>query len=281
MKLVRVGNKGQERPAVVDSQGVVRCIASFTADINGDFLAGASLNALKKTDLSTLPVIDNVQRYAEPVKGVGKFICVGLNYADHAAESGKEVPPEPVLFTKATSSITGPNDNVVIPRNSTKTDWEVELAFVIGKHAKYVSEADAMTYVAGFTIVNDLSEREFQLEKAGQWCKGKGCDTFGPFGPYLVTPDELGDFNNLDMWLDVNGERMQTGNSRTMVYKIPFLVHYISQFMSLQPGDIISTGTPPGVGMGFRPPRYLKAGDVMHLGIQGLGEQTQQVVADS
>lgn len=281
MRLVRVGKKGQERPGVVGADGEIRDISSFTSEVDGAFLVSEAFKALQAADLSSLPVLEPVERYAEPVAGVGKFICVGLNYADHAEESGMDVPPEPVLFMKATSAITGPNDNVVIPRGSTKSDWEVELGVVIGKHAKYVSEADAMDYVAGFTVVNDLSEREFQLEKAGQWMKGKGCDTFGPFGPHLVTPDEVGDFDNLGMWLEVNGERVQNGSTRTMVYKVPFLVHYISQYMSLQPGDIISTGTPPGVGLGFNPPRYLKAGDSMRLGIEGLGEQTQQVVSES
>jgi 2-keto-4-pentenoate hydratase/2-oxohepta-3-ene-1,7-dioic acid hydratase in catechol pathway len=212
------------------------------------------------------------------VAQVGKFICVGLNYADHAAESGMPVPPEPVLFMKATSAICGPFDDVEMPRGSEKSDWEVELGVIIGKPARYVAEADAMDHVAGFCVINDLSERRFQLEQHGQWCKGKGCDTFGPFGPYLVTPDEAGDVDNLGIWLELNGERVQDGNTKTMVYKVPFLVHYISQFMSLQPGDIISTGTPPGVGLGMTPPRYLKEGDVMRLGIDGLGEQQQRTV---
>jgi 2,4-didehydro-3-deoxy-L-rhamnonate hydrolase len=219
-------------------------------------------------------------RIAEPVARVGKFLCVGLNYADHARESGAQVPPEPVLFMKATSAISGPFDRVVLPHDSKKADWEVELGVVIGRTAKYVSERDAMNHVAGFCVVNDLSEREFQLERHGQWVKGKSCDTFGPFGPYLVTPDEAGDFNSLGIWLELNGRRMQDGTTGTMVYKVPFLVHYISRFMSLQPGDIISTGTPPGVGLGMKPPQYLKAGDVMRLGIDNLGEQQQTVVAE-
>lgn len=280
MKLVRYGNKGTEKPGVLDENGQVRDISSLTAEIDGAFLASGGMQKIAALDLTTLPLVSEPGRFAEPVKGVGKFICVGLNYADHAKESGAEVPSEPVLFAKATSAIMGPNDNVVLPRNSTKSDWEVELGVIIGKEAKYVSEADALDYVAGLCVVNDLSEREFQLEKQGQWMKGKGCDTFGPFGPYLVTLDEVGDFNNLHMWLELNGKRMQDGNTQTMVYKIPFLVHYISQFMSLQPGDIISTGTPPGVGLGMTPPLYLKAGDTMKLGIQGLGEQFQTVVAD-
>lgn len=280
MKLLRYGTQGQERPAILDSEGNIRDISSITADISGDFLASSQFDQLKTSDLAQFPIVDSPERIAEPVKGVGKFICVGLNYADHAEESGMAVPPEPVIFMKATSSIMGPNDNVVLPRNSTKSDWEVELGVIIGKHAKYVSEENALDYVAGLCVVNDLSEREFQLEKQGQWSKGKGCDTFGPFGPYLVTLDDVEDFNQLDLWLELNGERVQDGNTKTMVYKIPHLIHYISQFMSLQPGDIISTGTPPGVGLGMTPPVYLKAGDKMRLGISGLGEQQQEVVAE-
>lgn len=280
MKLVRYGDKGAERPGILDADGKIRDISSLTPDIDGKFLTGEKLLALKKLDPGSLPIVNQPGRIAEPVASVGKFICVGLNYADHARESGAEVPPEPVLFMKATSAISGPYDNVLLPRNSKKSDWEVELGVVIGKEARYVDERNAMDYVAGFCVVNDLSEREFQLERHGQWVKGKGCDTFGPFGPYLVTPDEAGDFNNLSLWLELNGERMQDGNTKTMVYKVPFLVHYISQFMSLQPGDVISTGTPPGVGLGMKPPRYLKAGDVMRLGIDGLGEQQQTVVAE-
>lgn len=281
MKLVRYGNKGDERPGLVDPNGDIRDLASITPDITGAFLASDGFRQLRNADPSQFPLVHAPGRFGEPVKGVGKFICVGLNYADHAKETGATVPLEPVLFMKASSAINGPNDPVVLPRNSTKTDWEVELGVVIGRAAKYVSEADALDYVAGLCVINDLSEREFQLEKYGQWMKGKGCDTFGPFGPYLVSLDEVGDFNNLSLWLDVNDQRMQNGNTRTMVYKIPFLVHYISQFMSLQPGDIISTGTPPGVGLGMQPPQYLKPGDVMRLGIQGLGEQRQQVVAEA
>ncbi|HEX7028415.1 MAG TPA: fumarylacetoacetate hydrolase family protein [Gammaproteobacteria bacterium] len=280
MKLVRYGNKGAERPGVLDADNNIRDISSLTPDIDGAFLSGDRFPALKNLDVTSLPAVKQPQRIAEPVANVGKFICVGLNYADHARESGAAVPPEPVLFMKATSAISGPYDNVLLPRNSTKSDWEVELGVIIGKQARYVDEREAMDYVAGFCVVNDLSEREFQLERHGQWVKGKGCDTFGPFGPYLVTPDEVGDFNNLNLWLELNGKRMQDGNTQTMVYKVPFLVHYISQFMSLQPGDIISTGTPPGVGLGMNPPQYLKAGDVMRLGIDGLGEQKQTVVAE-
>jgi 2,4-didehydro-3-deoxy-L-rhamnonate hydrolase len=280
MKLLRYGDKGRERPGMLDGDGKVRDISSITQDIDGAFLAGEKFAALKSTDPSTLPLVKEPGRIAEPVARVGKFLCVGLNYADHARESGAQVPPEPVLFMKATSAISGPFDRVVLPHDSKKADWEVELGVVIGRTAKYVSERDAMNHVAGFCVVNDLSEREFQLERHGQWVKGKSCDTFGPFGPYLVTPDEAGDFNSLGIWLELNGRRMQDGTTGTMVYKVPFLVHYISRFMSLQPGDIISTGTPPGVGLGMKPPQYLKAGDVMRLGIDNLGEQQQTVVAE-
>lgn len=280
MKLLRYGNKGAERPGILDAENNIRDLSSVTPDIDGGFLASDKYAVLKDLDIASLPVVKQPKRIAEPVANVGKFICVGLNYADHARESGAEVPPEPVLFMKATSAISGPYDNVLLPRNSTKSDWEVELGVIIGKEARYVDERDAMDYVAGFCVVNDLSEREFQLERCGQWVKGKGCDTFGPFGPYLVTPDEAGDFSNLNLWLELNGERMQNGNTNTMVYKVPFLVHYISCFMSLQPGDIISTGTPPGVGLGMKPPKYLKAGDVMRLGIDGLGEQQQTVISE-
>lgn len=280
MKLLRYGDKGRERPGILDGDGKVRDISSITPDIDGAFLASEKFAALKKTNPSSLALVKEPGRIAEPVARIGKFICVGLNYADHAKESGAQVPPEPVLFMKATSAVSGPFDKVVLPRDSKKSDWEVELGVVIGKTAKYVAERDAMNHVAGFCVVNDLSEREFQLERHGQWVKGKSCDTFGPFGPYLVTPDEAGDFNNLGIWLELNGKRVQNGSTGTMVYKVPFLVHYISQFMSLQPGDVISTGTPPGVGLGMKPPQYLKAGDIMRLGIDGLGEQQQTVVAE-
>lgn len=280
MKLLRYGNKGAERPGILDAENNIRDLSAVTPDIDGRFLASDEYAALKNLDIASLPVVKQPRRIAEPVANVGKFICVGLNYADHARESGAEVPPEPVLFMKATSAISGPNDNVLLPRNSTKSDWEVELGVIIGRQARYVDEREAMDYVAGFCVVNDLSEREYQLERHGQWVKGKGCDTFGPFGPYLVTPDEAGDFNNLNLWLELNGRRMQNGNTSTMVYKVPFLIHYISGFMSLQPGDIISTGTPPGVGLGMKPPKYLKAGDVMRLGIDGLGEQQQTVISE-
>jgi len=277
MKLMRVGKVNQEIPAILDNDGVIRDLSEHVFDIDGNTFNNGDIEKIASLDLSTLPVIDAKTRIGQPISKVGKFICVGLNYADHAAESGMDVPSEPVLFMKATSSIMGPNDTVVMPPKSTKSDWEVELGVVIGKEAKYVSEEDALDYIAGYCVINDLSEREFQLEKEGQWCKGKGCDTFGPIGPYLVTTDEISDSNELDIWLEVNGKRVQNGNTRTMVYKVPFLISYISQFMSLQPGDIISTGTPPGVGLGFTPPKYLKEGDVMKLGISGLGEQQQLV----
>ena len=277
MKLMRVGKPGKEVPAILDSQGIIRDLSAHVSDIDGNLFADDSVKRIASIDLSSLPSIDKNVRIGPAISKVGKFICVGLNYADHAAESGMDVPSEPVLFMKATSSIIGPNDTVELPPTSKKSDWEVELGVVIGKETKYVSEKDALAHIAGYCVINDLSEREFQIEKEGQWCKGKGCDTFGPIGPYLVTPDEVPDSNELDLWLDVNGERLQNGNTRTMVYKVPFLISYISQFMSLQPGDIISTGTPPGVGLGFTPPKYLKEGDVMHLGISGLGEQKQVV----
>jgi 2,4-diketo-3-deoxy-L-fuconate hydrolase len=276
MKLVRFGAPGQEKPGLIDKDGNLRDLSEIISDIDSKLL-GSELAQLKTIDEASLPLIEGEQRFAKPVASVGKCICVGLNYADHAAESGMKVPIEPVLFAKATSSLQGAYDDVVLPPGSEKSDWEVELAVVIGKEARYVSEEDAMDHVAGLCVMNDLSERAFQLEKEGQWMKGKGCDTFGPLGPYLVTTDEVGDGNNRKIWLEVNGKRVQDGNTNTMVYKVPFLVSYISQFMSLQPGDIISTGTPPGVGLGFKPPIYLKEGDVMRLGIEGLGEQQQTV----
>lgn len=278
MKLLRFGEKGQESPGILDGQGNIRDLSGIVSDFNAEFLASGGLEKLTDVNVDALPLVEGAPRMAEPVANAGKMICVGLNYSDHAKESGMEVPPEPVIFFKATSSIIGPNDQVELPPKSEKSDWEVELAVVIGKEAKYVSEADALDYVAGYSVVNDLSEREYQIERHGQWCKGKGCDTFGPIGPYLVTPDEVPDPHNLDIWLELNGKRMQDGNTRTMVYKIAYIVSYLSQFMSLQPGDIISTGTPPGVGLGMNPPLYLKEGDVMRLGIEGLGVQEQKVV---
>jgi 2-keto-4-pentenoate hydratase/2-oxohepta-3-ene-1,7-dioic acid hydratase in catechol pathway len=239
------------------------------------------LTALAAIDPASLPQVESSVRIAEPVANVGKFICIGLNYSDHAAEAGMPAPSEPIIFTKATSAIIGPNDTVLLPPNSTKSDWEVELGVVIGKEARYVALENAMDHVAGLVVVNDLSEREYQLERGGQWDKGKGCDTFGPFGPWLVTLDEIEDVGDLGLWLDVNGKRMQTGNTKSLIFDVPYLVHYVSQFMSLQPGDIISTGTPPGVGMGMKPPVFLKEGDVITLGIDGLGEQRQEVRATS
>lgn len=280
MKLLRYGPVGQEKPGLLDHQGVIRDLSGIVDDIAGAVLSEASLQRLAKLDHGTLPKVAGQPRIGPCVGRVGKFICIGLNYADHAAESGAQVPPEPVVFMKATSAIIGPNDAVEIPRKSLKTDWEVELGVIIGTPAKYVSEAEAMSHVAGYCVINDVSEREFQLERAGTWDKGKGCDTFGPIGPWLVTRDEIANPNDLDMWLSVDGKKYQNGNTRTMVYQVPFLVSYLSQFMSLQPGDVISTGTPPGVGMGQKPsPVYLKPGQEMHLGIAGLGEQRQRTIA--
>lgn len=279
MKLMRVGQPGQEKPAILDAEGKVRDLSAHVKDIGGDAISPEGLKKIAAIDVGTLPVL-NEERIGACVAGTGKFICIGLNFSDHAAETGATVPPEPVIFMKATSAIVGPNDNVVIPRGSEKTDWEVELGVVIGKTAKYVSEADALDYVAGYCVSHDVSERAFQTERAGQWTKGKSCDTFGPIGPWLVTKDEITDPQNLGMWLKVNGQTMQDGSSKTMVYGVAHVVSYLSQFMSLHPGDVISTGTPPGVGMGLKPPRYLKAGDVVELGIEGLGSQKQTFVAD-
>ena len=280
MKLLRVGNKGAEKPAILHTDGTYRDLGSVVPDITGATIGTDGLARIKAADASKLPVLAAGSRIGPCVGGVGKFICVGLNYADHAAESGMQVPPEPVLFMKATSAIIGPNDQVVIPRNSTKADWEVELGVIIGKEARYVDEKDSLDYVAGYCVVNDLSERAFQKERAGQWVKGKSADTFGPIGPWLVTRDEIADPQNLKMFLEVNGHRYQNGSTKTMVYGVRTLVSYISQFMSLQPGDIISTGTPPGVGEGVKPTSvFLHGGETMHLGIEGLGEQTQKTVA--
>ena len=276
MKLMRYGAKGAEKPALLDATGVVRDLSGVLTDITAATLTPHALNRLRELDASKLPAVANPGRIALPWTGCSKFIAVGLNYADHAAESNLPVPPEPVLFMKATSAICGPNDDVIIPRNSVKTDWEVELGVVIGKGGVYIDEADALDHVAGYCVINDISERAFQIERAGQWVKGKSADTFGPTGPWLVTADEVPDPQNLRMWLEVDGQKCQDGSTRTMVYGVRHLVHYISQFMSLQPGDIISTGTPPGVGMGRKPePVYLKPGQVMTLGIEGLGEQRQ------
>lgn len=278
MKLLRYGERGSERPGLLDANGGLRDLSGTIADVAGDALSPDSLAQLGALDHSTLPLVEGNPRIGPCVGSVGKFICIGLNFADHAAESGLDVPPEPVIFGKWTSAICGPNDDVMIPRGSQKTDWEVELGVVIGTEARYVDEADAMAYVAGFCLINDVSEREFQIERAGTWDKGKGSDTFGPLGPWLVTQDEVGDYDNLAMWCEVDGHRYQDGSTATMVYKVPHLVSYCSQFMSLQPGDVISTGTPPGVGMGQKPPVYLKGGEVMRLGIDKLGTQTQNVV---
>ncbi|MEG1051287.1 MAG: fumarylacetoacetate hydrolase family protein [Janthinobacterium sp.] len=280
MKLMRYGPKGAEKPGLIDAHGAVRDLSGVLSDITGATLGKDGLATLAAVDIDSLPVVANPGRIAPPWKGVGKFLCVGLNYADHAAESGMAVPAEPVLFMKATSAIIGANDAVVMPQDSKKSDWEVELGVVIGTTARYVSEADALSHVAGYCVVNDLSEREYQLERGGQWDKGKGCDTFGPIGPWLVTADEVADPQNLGLWLEVNGKRVQDGNTRTMVFGVANLVSYISRFMTLYPGDIISTGTPPGVGMGQKPSAvYLQPGDTMRLGIDGLGEQRQTVHA--
>ena len=278
MKLVRYGNPGREKPGLIDAEGKLRVLSAVVPDLGPAQLGAAALARIRKANPAKLPLVRGKPRMGCPVNGVGKFVAIGLNYADHAAESGVPIPAEPVVFMKATSCIQGPNDPVMLPKNSVKTDWEVELGIVIGTRARYVSKKDALSYVAGFTLVNDVSEREYQLERGPQWDKGKGCDTFGPIGPWLVTPDEIENVQRLDMWLDVNGQRMQTGNTRTMIFNCATLVSYVSQFMTLLPGDVITTGTPPGVGLGMKPPKYLKKGDVMTLGIQGLGEQRQEVV---
>ena len=282
MKLLRVGAKGAEKPAILAKDGSVRDLSGVITDIAGDVLTPEGLAKIAATDIEQLPALDAAQRIGPCVGNVGKFICIGLNYADHAAETGSPIPKEPIIFMKATSAIVGPNDDVIIPKNSTKPDWEVELGVVIGKEARYVDEANAMEHVAGYCLVNDVSEREFQLERGGTWDKGKGSDTFGPIGPWLVTKDEVADPQNLNMWLEIDGKRFQNGSTKTMVFGVAHLVSYVSQFMSLQPGDIISTGTPPGVGMGIKPnPVWLKPGNVMRLGIEGLGEQQQNVKAYS
>jgi 2-keto-4-pentenoate hydratase/2-oxohepta-3-ene-1,7-dioic acid hydratase in catechol pathway len=281
MKLIRYGLSGQENPGIIDSNGDIRDLRGEITDISGETLLPSSLDRLRKVDIGSLPRVTGNPRIGACVGRVGKFICIGLNYSDHAAEAGMKVPAEPVIFMKATSAVCGPNDDVVIPRGSQKTDWEVELGVVIGAPAKYVSPENALSHVAGYCVINDVSERAFQLEGTGQWTKGKSADTFGPIGPWLVTADEVADPQNLDMWLEVNGRRFQSGNTRTMVFGVAHLISYLSQYMSLQPGDIISTGTPPGVGMGQRPPIYLSAGESIVLGIQGLGVQRQTVVADN
>ena len=279
MKLLRYGPKGKEKPGLLDAGGAIRDLSGLVDDIAGATLLPEALAKLAGTDPASLPEVAGKPRLGPCVGRVGKFVCVGLNYADHAAESGLEVPPEPVLFMKATSAICGPDDDVILPKGSQKADWEVELGIVIGREARYVDEARAMDHVAGYCVINDVSERGFQIERSGQWVKGKSADTFGPLGPWLVTRDEVADPQKLKMFLDVDGHRYQKGSTETMVYGVAHLVHYISQFMSLQPGDVISTGTPPGVGMGQKPPVYLRPGQTMHLGIEGLGEQRQRTVA--
>ena len=281
MKLLRYGERGQEQPGLLDGDGNIRDLSGVVGGITPGFLQSKNFAWLKSAEISGLPLVPGEPRLAEPVANIGKIICVGLNYRDHAEESGMAVPQEPILFMKPTTAIIGPNDNVVMPHNASEVDWEVELGVVIGKTAKYVPEEQALDYIAGLTVINDISERAFQLKRGGQWVKGKGCDTFCPIGPYLVTLDEIDDIDDLSMWLDINDERMQRGNTRTMIFAIPYLVHYISQFMRLEPGDIISTGTPPGVGFGMTPPRFLQVGDIVTLCIDGLGCQRQQVVAES
>lgn len=280
MKLLRHGPAGAERPGLLHTDGTIRDLTGLVPDIGGRVISDQGIAMLRALDAGSLPVVDPATRLGPCVAGTGKVICIGLNYSDHAAETGATVPPEPIIFMKATSAIVGPNDPIVIPRTSVKTDWEVELAVIIGKTAKYVSEAEAMDHVAGYAVANDVSERAFQAERAGQWTKGKSCDNFGQIGPWLVTRDEVPDPQNLAMWLTVNGVTRQNGSTRTMVYGVAFLVSYLSQFMSLHPGDVISTGTPPGVGLGMKPPQFLKAGDVVELGIEGLGRQRQDVIAD-
>ncbi|WP_353171689.1 fumarylacetoacetate hydrolase family protein [Acinetobacter rudis] len=278
MKLLRYGEKGQEKPAILDIDGKIRDLSNIVKDINGHTLE-TELDKIAALDLQQLPVVDADVRIGACVGDIGKFICIGLNYADHAAESGADIPSEPVVFAKWTSAVVGPNDDIEIPRGSEKTDWEVELGVVIGKSGRYIERSDAMNYVAGYCVVNDISERQFQLEGTGTWDKGKGCDTFGPIGPWLVTRDEIADPGQLHLWLDVDGQRYQDGHSSTMIFDVATIISYLSQFMSLQAGDIISTGTPPGVGLGQNPPVYLRSGQLMHLGIDGLGEQKQRVIA--
>ena len=279
MKLLRYGPAGHEKPAIMDSDGKIRDLSSHVSDIDGTSLGDAELKKIAALDLAGLPEVSASERLGPCVGSVGKLVCIGLNYSDHAEESGLDVPPEPVVFFKATSSICGANDSIEVPRESTALDWEVELAIVIGKDGKYIEEADAPNHIAGYCVVNDVSERDFQINRSGQWVKGKSADTFGPVGPWMVTKDEIPDPQKLSMYLEVNGESRQKGNTSTMVYQVNFLVAYVSKFMSLQAGDIISTGTPPGVGMGMKPPQYLKAGDIVTLGIEGLGDQRQEVVA--
>lgn len=279
MKLLRFGELGQERPGLLDAEGLIRDLSGVVEDIAEDTLTPEGLERIGEIDPASLPIVEGTPRIGACVGRVGKLICVGLNYADHAAEAGMDLPPEPILFMKATSSICGPNDDIRIPRGSEKTDWEVELGIVIGKEARYLDPDQAMDHVAGYCVVNDISERAFQIERAGQWVKGKSADTFGPIGPWMVTRDEVADPQNLGLWLSVDGQKYQDGTTQTMVFGVAHLVHYISQFMSLQPGDIIATGTPPGVGMGQKPQKFLREGQLMELGIQGLGQQRQRTIA--
>tara|TARA_B100000287_G_scaffold228563_1_gene215473 strand:+ start:889 stop:1731 length:843 start_codon:yes stop_codon:yes gene_type:complete len=278
MKLLRYGNSGKEKPGIIDIDGNIRDLSDVIDDINGSTISPDGLNKINQIDISSLPLVSDNPRIGPCVGSVGKFLCIGLNYSDHAAETGAEAPPEPILFQKATSAIIGPNDDVEIPKNSNATDWEVELGIIIGKKAKYIEEGSSQDYIAGYCVVNDVSERDFQAKRAGQWTKGKSCDTFGPIGPYLVTKDEVPDPQDLSMTLDVNGQRMQDGSTKTMIFSVNHIVHYLSQFMSLNPGDVIATGTPPGVGLGMKPPMFLKSGDTMKLSIQGLGEQNQKCI---
>ena len=280
MKTLRYRIGKEVKPGILDSEENIRDASSLVKDWDNKNVTIEKLNEVKQVDLSSLPIVESHAGIAPCVckESIGKIICIGLNYSDHAEETGQKVPPEPIIFAKATSSVIGPNDDVEIPKKSVKSDWEVELGVIIGKEAKYISESESQSHIAGYCVINDLSEREFQIEHSGQWMKGKSCDTFGPIGPYLVTTDEITDPQNLKMWLEVNGKKMQDGSTSTMVYGVNFLISYLSQFMSLQPGDIISTGTPPGVGMGMNPQVFLKAGDVMKLGIEGLGEQTQKTI---
>ncbi|KRA75031.1 2-hydroxyhepta-2,4-diene-1,7-dioate isomerase [Caulobacter sp. Root656] len=280
MKLLRYGPRGAEKPGLLDAEGQIRDLSGHVADITGAVLSPEGLAKLAAIDPTTLPAVEGSPRYGVPIGNVGKFLAIGLNFADHAKEAGLEPPPEPIFFTKATSCLNGPNDDVMLPKDAAKGDWEVELGVVIGKRARYVGQAEALDYVAGYVLVNDVSERAFQKELGSQWDKGKGCDTFGPVGPWLVTSDEVGDCQDLDMWLDLNGKRMQTGNTKTMIFGVAELIAYMSRFVTLEPGDILTTGTPPGVGEGQKPEKiFLKAGDVMELGIEKLGTQRQTVIA--
>lgn len=279
MKLLRFGERGREKPGLLDADGTLRDLSGHVDDLSGEVLSDAGLDRLRGLDPASLPAVEGSPRLGPPVTGTGKFICIGLNYSDHAKETGNPIPEEPIVFMKATSAICGPNDDIEIPRGSSKTDWEVELGVVIGTHAKYVSEAQALDHVAGYCVVHDVSERAFQLERGGNWTKGKSCDTFGPVGPWLVTRDEIADPQDLPLWLDVDGHRFQDGTTQTMIFGVAHVIHYLSQMMSLHPGDIIATGTPPGVGMGLKPPTYLQPGQRIRLGVEGLGEQEAVTVA--